>query len=117
VLKGYKFNFNVTLVYGCRTNHLGFGAEFMGRVRLVTAIASLAGVGVYNAYLKHVSLKKIFFWSTIISVFLGLTQVGYELSFASFFYFEVAFVSSCTYLEFLHAAASCHGAEQENWNR
>jgi hypothetical protein len=48
----------------------------MGRVRLVTAIASLAGVGVYNAYLKHVALKKIFFWSTIIGTILGLTQVS-----------------------------------------
>lgn len=64
-----------TAMFFFTTNHLGFGAEFMGRVRLVTAIASLAGVGVYNAYLKHVSLKKIFFWSTIIGVFLGLTQL------------------------------------------
>ena len=48
----------------------------MGRVRLVTAIASLAGVGVYNAYLKHVALKKIFLWSTIIGTLLGLTQVS-----------------------------------------
>lgn len=64
-----------TAMFFFTTNQLGFGAEFMGRVRLVTAIASLAGVGVYNAYLKHVSLKKIFFWSTIIGVFLGLTQL------------------------------------------
>lgn len=48
----------------------------MGRVRLVTAIASLAGVGVYNACLKHVALKKIFFWSTIVGTLLGLTQVS-----------------------------------------
>jgi len=92
----------------------------MGRVRLVTAIASLAGVGVYNAYLKHVSLRKIFFWSTIIGVFLGLTQVRYELSFASNSFLKlltVAFLSSFTHLELLHAAAPCHGVEQENWNR
>ncbi|KAG0569944.1 hypothetical protein M758_6G122600 [Ceratodon purpureus] len=64
-----------TAMFFFTTNQLGFGAEFMGRVRLVTAIASLAGVGVYNVYLKHVALKKIFFWSTIIGTLLGLTQL------------------------------------------
>lgn len=64
-----------TAMFFFTTNQLGFGAEFMGRVRLVTAIASLAGVGVYNACLKHVALKKIFFWSTIVGTLLGLTQL------------------------------------------
>jgi hypothetical protein len=58
-----------------RTNRLKFGPEFLGRVRLVTAVASLVGVGIYNSYLKHVSLQKMFFWSTIVGTGLGLTQL------------------------------------------
>ena len=42
-------------------------------------MASLIGVGVYNAYLKRVSLQKIFFWSTILGTILGLTQVSSAL--------------------------------------
>jgi hypothetical protein len=41
----------------------------------VTAVASLVGVGIYNSYLKHVSLQKMFFWSTIVGTGLGLTQL------------------------------------------
>ena len=59
----------------CRTNHLGFGPEFLGRVRLVTSVASLVGVGLYNSYLKDVPLRKIFLWSTLLGVALGSTQV------------------------------------------
>lgn len=60
---------------GCRTNHLGFGPEFLGRVRLVTAVASLVGVGLYNSYLKDVPLRKIFLWTTLLGTALGSTQV------------------------------------------
>ena len=35
-----------------QTNHLHFTAEFLGRVRLVGSVASLAGVGGYNFFLK-----------------------------------------------------------------
>jgi len=59
----------------CRTNNLGFGPEFLGRVRLVTAVASLVGVGLYNSYLKDVPLRSIFLWTTLIGTALGLTQV------------------------------------------
>lgn len=38
------------------TNDLGMGPEFLGRVRLVTAAASLAGVWGYQKYLRTVSL-------------------------------------------------------------
>ncbi|CAK9206025.1 unnamed protein product [Sphagnum troendelagicum] len=57
------------------TNKLGFQPEFMGRVQLVVAFANLAGVALYNTYLKHVSLKKMFFWTTILGMVLGLTQL------------------------------------------
>lgn len=62
-----------------RTNKLGFGPEFLGRVRLVTAVASLVGVAVYNGYLKHVALRKIFLWTTILGTALGSTQVAFKL--------------------------------------
>ncbi|KAI3827871.1 hypothetical protein L1987_01959 [Smallanthus sonchifolius] len=57
------------------TNKLGFTPEFLGRVKLVTSIASLLGVGLYNGFLKKVSLRKIFLGTTVIGTALGLTQV------------------------------------------
>ncbi|KAL5712582.1 hypothetical protein ACHQM5_014741 [Ranunculus cassubicifolius] len=57
------------------TNQLGFTPEFLGRVKLVTSVASLLGVGLYNGFLKKVALRKIFFVTTIIGSALGMTQV------------------------------------------
>eukprot|EP00980_Cylindrotheca_fusiformis_P025900 scaffold14838_cov129-Cylindrotheca_fusiformis.AAC.5 len=57
------------------TDELGFGPEFLGRVRLVCAIASLFGVFVYNQYLKTRPIKDILFWSSIISTPLGLSSL------------------------------------------
>jgi folate/biopterin transporter len=57
------------------TNDLGMGPEFLGRVRLVTAAASLAGVWGYQKYLREVSIKKILLWTTIASAPLGLIQL------------------------------------------
>ncbi|XP_052147301.1 folate-biopterin transporter 1, chloroplastic-like [Oryza glaberrima] len=57
------------------TNKLGFTPEFLGRVTLVTSIASLVGIGVYNSFLKEVPLRKIFFVTTIFGSALGMTQV------------------------------------------
>ncbi|KAF5789676.1 putative major facilitator superfamily domain, MFS transporter superfamily [Helianthus annuus] len=57
------------------TNKLGFTPEFLGRVKLVTSIASLLGVGLYNGFLKNVPLRKIFLATTITGTALGLTQV------------------------------------------
>lgn len=37
------------------TNQLHFTPEFLGRVKLAGSIASLAGVGIYNTFLKQVS--------------------------------------------------------------
>eukprot|EP00268_Persea_americana_P021982 TRINITY_DN2185_c0_g1_i2.p1 TRINITY_DN2185_c0_g1~~TRINITY_DN2185_c0_g1_i2.p1 ORF type:complete len:198 (+),score=26.81 TRINITY_DN2185_c0_g1_i2:243-836(+) len=58
-----------------RTNKLGFTPEFLGRVKLVTSVASLLGVGIYNGFLKNVPLRKIFLLTTIIGAALGMTQV------------------------------------------
>ncbi|KAK6913954.1 Biopterin transporter family [Dillenia turbinata] len=57
------------------TNKLGFTPEFLGRVKLVTSVASLIGVGLYNGFLKNVPLRKIFLVTTIIGAALGMTQV------------------------------------------
>ncbi|PIM97455.1 hypothetical protein CDL12_30075 [Handroanthus impetiginosus] len=57
------------------TNRLGFSPEFLGRVKLVTSIASLLGVGFYNGFLKSVRLRKIFLVTTVIGSALGMTQV------------------------------------------
>ena len=58
-----------------QTNQLHFSAEFLGRVRLVGSIASLAGVGTYNYLLKDVPLTKVFFWTAVLGTGLGLTQL------------------------------------------
>ena len=57
------------------TDELGFGPEFLGRVRLFSAIASLFGVFLYNQYLKTKPIKDILFWSSIISTPLGLSSL------------------------------------------
>ncbi|KAI5649181.1 hypothetical protein M9H77_35186 [Catharanthus roseus] len=57
------------------TNKLHFTPEFLGRVKLVTSVASLLGVGIYNGFLKNVPLRKIFFATTIIGATLRATQV------------------------------------------
>ena len=57
------------------TNDLGMGPEFLGRVRLVTAAASLLGVWVYQKFLRTVSIKNILLWSSIISTPLGLSSL------------------------------------------
>lgn len=57
------------------TNKLGFSPEFLGRVTLVTSIASLLGIGLYNSFFKEVPLRKIFLVTTILGSALGMTQV------------------------------------------
>nr|XP_016455287.1 PREDICTED: folate-biopterin transporter 1, chloroplastic-like isoform X1 [Nicotiana tabacum] len=57
------------------TNKLGFTPEFLGRVKLVTSVASLIGVALYNSFLKNVPLRKVFLVTAIIGSALGMTQV------------------------------------------
>jgi folate/biopterin transporter len=57
------------------TNELHFQPEFLGRVRLVTSIASLLGVWIFQRYLKTVSFRVIFAWSTVLSAVLGMTML------------------------------------------
>lgn len=57
------------------TNELGFQPEFLGRVRLVTSVASLLGIWLFQRFFKSLPFRKIFFWSTIISTLLGMTML------------------------------------------
>ncbi len=57
------------------TNELGFQPEFLGRVRLVTSLAALAGIWLFQRFLKTVPFRVIFAWSTVIATALGLTTL------------------------------------------
>lgn len=57
------------------TNELGFQPEFLGRVRLVTSLAALAGIWLFQRFLKTVPFRVIFGWSTVIATALGLTTL------------------------------------------
>jgi folate/biopterin transporter len=57
------------------TNELGFTPEFLGRVRLVTSLASLFGVWFFQRFLKTIPFRTIFLWTTLFSAALGLTAL------------------------------------------
>jgi folate/biopterin transporter len=57
------------------TNELHFQPEFLGRVRLVTSIASLLGIWIFQHFLKTVPFRVMFGWSTVISTVLGMTML------------------------------------------
>lgn len=57
------------------TNDLGFQPEFLGRVRLVTSMASLVGVWLFQRFFRSVPFRVIFGWTTIISTLLGMTML------------------------------------------
>ena len=57
------------------TNELHFQPEFLGRVRLVTSIAALVGIWIFQRFLKSVPFRVIFTWSTVFSAILGLTTL------------------------------------------
>jgi folate/biopterin transporter len=57
------------------TNELHFEPEFLGRVNLVTSFASLAGVWIFQRFLKSIPFRVIFAWSTVLSSLLGMTML------------------------------------------
>ncbi len=57
------------------TNDLGFQPEFLGRVRLVTSLASLLGIWVFQRFLRTVPFRTIFAWSTVLSSLLGMSML------------------------------------------
>lgn len=57
------------------TNELHFQPEFLGRLRLVTSVAALFGIWIFQRFLKSVPFRVIFAWSTVLSTVLGLTTL------------------------------------------
>ena len=57
------------------TNDLGFEPEFLGRIRLVTSLATLLGVWIFQRFLRNVPLRPILGWSTVLSALLGMTTL------------------------------------------
>ena len=57
------------------TNDLGFQPEFLGRVQLVTNIAALLGIWVFQRFLKSVPVRVIIGWSVVISTLFGFTAL------------------------------------------
>lgn len=57
------------------TNELGFQPEFLGRVRLITSLASLLGVWLFQRFFRTIPFRTIFAWSTVISAVLGMTTL------------------------------------------
>ncbi len=57
------------------TNELGFQPEFLGRVRLVTSIASLLGIWIFQRFLKTVPFRTIFGWSIVLTSILGMSML------------------------------------------
>lgn len=57
------------------TNELGFEPEFLGRVRLVTSLASLGGIWLFQRFLKNIPFRSLMGWTTVISSLLGMTTL------------------------------------------
>ena len=57
------------------TNELGFQPEFLGRVRLITSLASLLGVWLFQRFFRTIPFRTIFAWSTVLSATLGMTTL------------------------------------------
>lgn len=57
------------------TNELGFTPEFLGRIRLITSLASLIGVWCYQQWLKQISFRVMLGWSVVLSSLLGMTSL------------------------------------------
>jgi folate/biopterin transporter len=57
------------------TNELGFSAEFLGRVRVVTSLAALIGVWLFQRFFKGVPFRVIFGWTIVISTVLGMSML------------------------------------------
>ena len=57
------------------TNELGFQPEFLGRVRLVTSVASLLGIWLFQRFFKEVPFRTFFGWTTLLSAVLGMSML------------------------------------------
>jgi folate/biopterin transporter len=57
------------------TNDLGFTPEFLGRVRLVTSLASLLGIWMFQRFFRTVPFRTFFGWTIVVSALLGMTML------------------------------------------
>ncbi|MEA5619678.1 folate/biopterin family MFS transporter [Cronbergia sp. UHCC 0137] len=57
------------------TNELHFKPEFLGRVYLITSLASLIGIWIFQRFLKGVPFRVICGWSIIISITFRMTML------------------------------------------
>ena len=57
------------------TNELKFEPEFLGRIRLVSSVASLIGIWLFQRFFKTIPFRTIFTWTTVISTLLGMTML------------------------------------------
>ncbi|NEO28089.1 MAG: folate/biopterin family MFS transporter [Kamptonema sp. SIO4C4] len=64
-----------TALFYFTTNKLGFEPEFLGRLRLVTSIASLVGIWIYQRFLREVPFRVILGWTTVLASALGMTTL------------------------------------------
>lgn len=111
--------FLTSLPFLYSTNKLSFTPEFLGRVKLVTSVASLVGVGLYNTFLKNVSLRKIFLGTTIMGSALGMTQVLVLVSLRGGTYscFHFCLLLRLQMALFVFSGASCHGIKSRIWDK
>jgi len=58
------------------TNEIHITPEFFGRLRLASSIASLAGVWIFQSYLKEVPISKMLLYTTLIGVPLGFLPLA-----------------------------------------
>ncbi|NJN30283.1 MAG: folate/biopterin family MFS transporter [Synechococcales cyanobacterium RM1_1_8] len=57
------------------TNELGFPPEFLGRVRLVSSLAMMLGVWLFQNFFREIRFRRIFGWMIAISAALGMTSL------------------------------------------
>ncbi|MBE9103046.1 folate/biopterin family MFS transporter [Vacuolonema iberomarrocanum] len=57
------------------TNELDFSPEFLGRVRVVTSLAALIGIWLFQRFFKGVPFRVIFGWTILISTVLGMSML------------------------------------------
>lgn len=57
------------------TNALHFSEKFFGIILLVDGVAQVLGVAFYNAFLRSVAIKKVFFWSAMVLIAVHAAQI------------------------------------------
>ena len=58
------------------TDDLGFSQEFLGRVSLGGSVASIAGITIYQRYLRSVRVSQLLLWTTLACLPFGLLQLA-----------------------------------------